>query len=64
VNERGGLNRETRWFVGEIAAGQIAEFVVDQREEVLGRGLAAVRGSVHQHGQVFGRRFHGDTSFA
>jgi hypothetical protein len=37
-----GLERVIRAFVAELRSGQRAEFIVDQREKPLHRGLAAL----------------------
>src|SRR5262249_21188977 len=45
VNQGGGLERLSRLLVGQLLGGELAQLVVDQRQELLcGRGVALLDG--------------------
>ena len=52
MNQRGGVERVAGFLRGHACGGELAQLVVDEREQV-GRGLAVTgRGGVEQAGDV------------
>src|SRR6058998_516182 len=42
VNERGGLQRVARRFIGHLVRSQATQFIIDQRQQLIGGGGIAL----------------------
>ena len=55
VHQRGGFKRVVGAFKAQLAGGELAQTLIDQRHQVVQRGLFAVAPLVQEVGNVMGR---------